>query len=324
MKRTIGELITRRAKRWGVCIKQAHKLFGLIFIVIFILSAANLVHAIGVTDTIMVGYSPEGVAYDSGKGEIFVANCGSNTVSVISDSTNTVVATIPVGDCPYNLAYDSGKGEVFVANFVDGTVSVISDSPEATTAPSPTASTSQLPSPTSSPSSTSTASASPTPKSTPAPTTTENGSGVNLAISGNITRSQMSNLTITTDSSAKTTTLSFIVTGESGTTGFSNITIPKRAVPYGTSPLVTINGTLASNQGYTQDSNNYYVWYTTHFSTHKISIVFDTTTTPTNPSTSSSGSQNTALSLDWVQLAILVMMGIIVVAVGAGCIFVSE
>jgi len=105
---------------------------------------------------------------------------------------------------------------------------------------------------------------------------------VDLVISGNITSSQMSNVTIGTNQSANTTTLSFAVTGASGTTGFDNITIPKSAVPYGTAPLVYINGTLAQNQGYTQDSNNYYVWYTTHFSTHQISIVF------TSPSSSPS------------------------------------
>jgi hypothetical protein len=57
--------------------------------------------------------------------------------------------------------------------------------------------------------------------------------------------------------------VSFTVTGESGTTGFSNITIPISAVPYGTTPTIYIDGQQASNQGYTQDSNNYYVWYTT-------------------------------------------------------------
>jgi hypothetical protein len=31
---------------------------------------------------------------------------------------------------------------------------------------------------------------------------------------------------------------------------------------------------IQENQGYTQDGNNYYVWYTTHFSTHEVSIVF--------------------------------------------------
>jgi hypothetical protein len=68
--------------------------------------------------------------------------------------------------------------------------------------------------------------------------------------------------------------VSFTVTGQSGTTGFGNITIPKSAVPYGTTPTINIDGQPASNQGYTQDSNNYYVWYTTHFSTHEVSIVF--------------------------------------------------
>ena len=81
---------------------------------------------------------------------------------------------------------------------------------------------------------------------TPTPTTvlatTNNGSTVELAISGNITGSQMSNVTISTNPSANTTTVSFTVTGESGTTGFGNITIPKSAVPYGTTPTVYING----------------------------------------------------------------------------------
>ncbi len=78
--------------------------------------------------TVTVGIDPEGVAYDSGKGEIFVANAGSNTVSVISDSTNAAVANVTVGNRPAGVAYDSGKGEIFVANYLSNTVSVISDS----------------------------------------------------------------------------------------------------------------------------------------------------------------------------------------------------
>jgi YVTN family beta-propeller protein len=52
---------------------------------------------------------PHEAAYDSGKGEIFVAT-GSNTVSVISDVNNAVVANITVGSYPYGMAYDSNKG----------------------------------------------------------------------------------------------------------------------------------------------------------------------------------------------------------------------
>ncbi|MGB9003967.1 MAG: YncE family protein, partial [Nitrosotalea sp.] len=85
-------------------------------------SAAN-----AVTASITVSSSPEGVAYDSGKGEVFVANKLSNTVSVISDSSNTTVATVSVGTNPLGVAYDPAKGEVFVANTGSNSVSIISD-----------------------------------------------------------------------------------------------------------------------------------------------------------------------------------------------------
>ena len=77
--------------------------------------------------TLSMGTSLAGIAYDSGKGEIFVANEKGNTVSVISDTTNNVVATVRVGNAPIGVACDSGKGEVFVTNRNDNTVSVISD-----------------------------------------------------------------------------------------------------------------------------------------------------------------------------------------------------
>ncbi len=56
---------------------------------------------------------------------------GADTVSVISDSTHTVISTVPVGSRPIDLVYDSGKGTIFVGNTDssgNGTVSVISDS----------------------------------------------------------------------------------------------------------------------------------------------------------------------------------------------------
>ena len=74
-----------------------------------------------------------GIAYDAGKGDVFVANLGGG-VSVISDSSNTVVATINVGTDPYGVAYDSAKGEIFVSNEQDSSVSVISDSTNAVVA----------------------------------------------------------------------------------------------------------------------------------------------------------------------------------------------
>ena len=94
-----------------------------IFIMIFALLVAHVASGTAVNSTIKVGTNPDGVAYDSGKGEIFVINAGSNNVSVISDSTDTVVANVTVKANPSCVAYDFGMGEIFVTNGSD-TVSV--------------------------------------------------------------------------------------------------------------------------------------------------------------------------------------------------------
>jgi len=116
---------------------KVSKLLVLLFIGVFLLSAVNMVDAIGVTATIPVGRTPQGVAYDSAKGEVFVSNAQDNTTSVISDSTNTVVATIPVGGYPDGVAYDAAKGEIFVVNLYSNNVMVISDSTNAVVATIP-------------------------------------------------------------------------------------------------------------------------------------------------------------------------------------------
>jgi len=107
---------------------KVRKLLGLILTAIFIFSTTHGVYAIGVNATIALGKSPNNVAYDSGRGEIFVANYWANMVYVISDVTNTVVATIPMIE-PQGIAYDPAKGEIFVASYYN--VSVISDSTNA-------------------------------------------------------------------------------------------------------------------------------------------------------------------------------------------------
>ncbi len=118
------------------------------------------------------------------------------------------------------------------------------------------------------------------PTPTPAPTPTVNatdtttGQTFGVGLSGNVTESEISNVTITSDQSSALTTVSFNVTGASETTGFSNMTIPKTSIAYGDTPTVYIDNQLAQDQGYTQDATNFYVWYTTQFSTHEIVITF--------------------------------------------------
>jgi YVTN family beta-propeller protein len=83
---------------------------------------------------IQVGSGPVGVLYDPAQGEIFVSNARADSVSVINDTTDHVVAIVSVGNSGPSinrgplliLAYDSGKGEIFVTNYGSDNVTVIS------------------------------------------------------------------------------------------------------------------------------------------------------------------------------------------------------
>ena len=55
----------------------------------------------------------------------YVANAGTNNVSVINVATNTVTATVPVGTTPFYLATTPVGGYVYVTNFYSNDVSVI-------------------------------------------------------------------------------------------------------------------------------------------------------------------------------------------------------
>ena len=55
----------------------------------------------------------------------YIANMGSNTISVIDTATNKVTTTIPVGTGPYGVAVSSDGKKVYVANNDSNTVSVI-------------------------------------------------------------------------------------------------------------------------------------------------------------------------------------------------------
>ena len=157
-----------------------------------------------------------------------------------------------------------------VSNTVSITVSSSTQTPGPSSASTPTPTPKS--SSTATPSSTSTPSPTPTPSGTNVLATTSNGTTVNLAIRGNVTSSQISNAAITSSQSAKTTTVSFTVKEPSGTIGFCNMTIPKAEVSNGISPVVYIDSQQSSSQGYTEDANNFYVWYTTNSGTHQISM----------------------------------------------------
>ena len=71
--------------------------------------------------------APEGILLASTATGVFayVANLGSNTVSVIDAQTGAVVSNVPVGMSPTAVAVNPGGNEVYATNSASGTVSVI-------------------------------------------------------------------------------------------------------------------------------------------------------------------------------------------------------
>lgn len=81
-----------------------------------------------VNATIGVGDDPFGVAVDTAQHEVFVADSGSNNVSVINDTNLTDWTSVPVGAGPRGLAYDPSTGNVYVANNGSDNVTVFNAS----------------------------------------------------------------------------------------------------------------------------------------------------------------------------------------------------
>jgi YVTN family beta-propeller protein len=86
-----------------------------------------------VTASIPVGPGPSSVAFDSGNGQLFVSNYGSENVSVIQSSDNKVVAAIPVQSSPSFVAVDSANGAIYVTNINSASMSVLSGSNDSVT-----------------------------------------------------------------------------------------------------------------------------------------------------------------------------------------------
>lgn len=72
------------------------------------------------------GMYPSGIAVDSANGDIYVAEEGTNVVTVFSGTTNEVLENISTSPQPTAVAYDSAKNEIFVADAGSNNVTVIS------------------------------------------------------------------------------------------------------------------------------------------------------------------------------------------------------
>lgn len=77
--------------------------------------------------TIPIGTKADGLAYDPKNFDVYIANQGSNNVSVISSVTHAHFS-IAVGKAPYGVTFDPDNGKLYVANYNSTNLSIISGS----------------------------------------------------------------------------------------------------------------------------------------------------------------------------------------------------
>jgi YVTN family beta-propeller protein len=98
------------------------------------LARASSTPAIQGVSTIAVGSNPDGLAFDPfaysnrTTGAVFVSARSTDSIAVISDTSNSIVGNFSVPLSPVGIAYDSSKDELFVAGDNPSRVSVISPS----------------------------------------------------------------------------------------------------------------------------------------------------------------------------------------------------
>jgi YVTN family beta-propeller protein len=84
---------------------------------------SSITGSIGITvtpSTITVGSSPQGIATDPSSGDVYVANAGSDTLSVIDGITNQLSQTVFLGCSPVGVVVDPANSEVLVATDGNG------------------------------------------------------------------------------------------------------------------------------------------------------------------------------------------------------------
>jgi YVTN family beta-propeller protein len=78
-----------------------------------------------VVSRVPVGKNPLDMTYSSANGAVYIANSGSNYVSVISGTKNEEINRIFVGEQPTGITYSHTNNQIYVANKNSSTLSVI-------------------------------------------------------------------------------------------------------------------------------------------------------------------------------------------------------
>ncbi|MDA4121169.1 MAG: hypothetical protein OK404_02035, partial [Thaumarchaeota archaeon] len=118
------------------------------------------------------------------------------------------------------------------------------------------------------------------------------GGTIQYQLSGNVSAAQVLKSSFVPDASGNLGTLSLSVTGQSGTSGEMTVSVPKASVSSGLVPVVLVNGVQALPQSFTQDSLNFVITFTVHFSTDAVDINFVQPTGPTSTTGSATASSS--------------------------------
>ncbi|MBW8889392.1 MAG: YncE family protein [Fibrobacteres bacterium] len=89
--------------------------------------------ALGILNSLPTGSHPVAIAVNPVTNRAYVANSGSNTVSVIDNASSTVIATLNVGTGPCAIVVDPLGNLVYVANKGSNSVSLIDGATQAVT-----------------------------------------------------------------------------------------------------------------------------------------------------------------------------------------------
>lgn len=93
--------------------------------------------------------------------------------------------------------------------------------------------------------------------------TSADGRDITLTINGNVGADQISELWFANNPELyNNTDIAFMLSSQSNTVQFMNMTVPKSALLDNTAPIVTIDGVWIKDSGYSQDNENVYVWFT--------------------------------------------------------------
>ena len=88
--------------------------------------------------TIRVGSYPIGAAVNPDTGRLYIPNGGGNTLSVVDEATQAVVATVPVGGLPCAIALNVVTNRVYVANVNTNSLTVVDGATNTVVATIPT------------------------------------------------------------------------------------------------------------------------------------------------------------------------------------------